>query len=98
MYRRGFSVTLLILIAVQLAGAVAFASVCFEPCPGEGDEEQDCPPVCTLCTTCTRAPQAILDATVMGTPDGVAQHVLPPQLPASPPARGDDIFHVPLAA
>jgi hypothetical protein len=95
MLRRGLTVTLLAIIAVQLLGTMAFASVCFEPCPDDGDG-QTCPPVCTLCTSCTRAQQAILDSTVIGAPEGSAQSVLPFQLSASPTTGEDDIFHVPL--
>ena len=95
MPRRALSMTLLAILAVQLLGAVAFASVCFEPCPDD-DEGQTCPPVCTLCTSCTRAQQAILDSTVLGAPEGAPQSVLPFQLTASPTTREDDIFHVPL--
>jgi hypothetical protein len=92
MLRRGLTVTLLAIIAVQLLGAMAFASVCLEPCPDDGDG-QTCPPVCT---SCTRAQQAILDAMVIGAPEVAAQNILPFQFSASPTTREDDIFHVPL--
>lgn len=95
MSRRGLTVTLLVVLAVQLLGAIAFASVCFEPCPDDRDGGT-CPPVCTLCTSCTRAQQAIVAATVLGAPEVSRQELLPFQLSASPATHEEDIFHVPL--
>ena len=95
MPRRGLSLTLLAILAVQIIGGLAFASVCLEPCPDDGDG-QTCPPVCSLCTSCSRAQQAIVGAMVPGAPEAVSQHVLLFQFTALPTTRGDDIFHVPL--
>jgi hypothetical protein len=93
--RRGLCVMLLVVVAVQLLGAMAFASVCSEPCPDD-TEDTSCPPVCALCTSCTHAQTAIVQHSANGVPlmaahRFVAQH---PALPSSPLA--DDIFHVPL--
>jgi len=95
MPRRALSLTLLILVAVQLLGAVAFASVCLEPCPDDTGEG-NCPPVCSLCTTCTHARQAILHS---GTDDVAVireRHVFPPQVFSASSLLASDIFHVPL--
>lgn len=95
MLRRSVTGTLLVILAVQLIGGVAFAPVCFEPCPDDTGG-QTCPPVCTLCTSCTRAQQAIVDATAGAGPAVAAGSILSFQPAASPATRGDDIFHVPL--
>lgn len=95
MFRRSLSVTLLLVLAVQLFGVVAFASVCVEPCPDD-TAETSCPPVCTLCTTCTHAQQAVVQRGV-----GVARMMGAQERFASPALSVDslfaaDIFHVPL--
>ena len=95
MRRRGLSVTLLVILAVQLLGSMAFASVCLEPCPDD-TEGTSCPPVCALCTSCTRAQQAIVESAVIGAPEVAARTLPPLQLIAASVTRGDDIFHVPL--
>jgi len=40
MHRRGLSVTLLVILALQLLGSMAFASVCPEPCPDDTEFDQ----------------------------------------------------------
>ena len=95
MSRRGLTVTLLVLIAVQLLGSMAFASVCLEPCPDD-TEETSCPPVCALCTSCTHAQTAIVQHAGSGLPL-VSTHRFVPQPPTSPASHlAADIFHVPL--
>ena len=95
MRRRGLSVTLLFLIAVQLLGSMAFASVCPEPCPDD-TEETSCPPVCALCTSCTHAQTAIVQHGAIETPL-TSTHRFGAQPPASPASQlAADIFHVPL--
>lgn len=87
--------TLLALIALQLLGGIAFASECFEPCPDD-TEETSCPPVCTLCTSCTHGQMGILEHGPASSPR-VAEHpfAIPPS-PSMSSSLADDIFHVPL--
>jgi hypothetical protein len=93
--RRKVSMTLLALIALQLLGGVAFASVCLEPCPDD-TEETSCPPVCVVCTSCTHSQTAIVQHASTGSPFTTA-HRFVPQLSTSPSSRlAADIFHVPL--
>ncbi|MEO8379632.1 MAG: hypothetical protein ABI779_08195 [Acidobacteriota bacterium] len=95
MRRRGLSVTLLVLIAVQLLGSMVFASVCLEPCP-DGTAGTNCPPVCALCTTCTHAQTAIVRHAASETPLTSTHRFVahPRTFPSSKLAA--DIFHVPL--
>ena len=96
MRRRGLSMTLLVLFAVQLLGSMAFASVCLEPCPDD-TEETSCPPVCALCTSCTHAQTGIVQHAASSTPL-TSTHRFVPQPPTSPTSQlAADIFHVPLA-
>src|ERR1700741_1832557 len=59
MPRRTFALALLLVLAVQFLGAMVFASACAEPGPDD-PESTSCPPVCTLCSDCTHAQQAIV--------------------------------------
>jgi hypothetical protein len=96
MRRRGFSMTLLVLFAVQLLGSMAFASVCLEPCPDD-TEETSCPPACALCTSCTHSQTAIVQDGASGLPR-VSTHRFVRSPAASPASHlAADIFHVPLA-
>lgn len=95
MARHGVIATLLVIIAVQLLGGILFATVCVEPCPDDGPG-RTCPPVCSLCMSCTHAQQAIVrntmtPATIVATPRVFG--VRPVPAPSQPTA---DIFHVPL--
>ena len=92
--RRGLTVSLLAVVVVQLLGTMAFASICFEPCPMTAMARRARRSARSARTA--RAQQAILDSTVIGAPEGAAQSVLPFQLSASPTTREDEIFHVPL--
>lgn len=95
MGRGTVAATLLIVIAAQFLTGVMFASVCLEPCPDDG-EGQTCPPVCSLCSTCTHGQQAIVSSGGSGTSLLTAPHVgLTPSL-AGPSKLPADIFHVPL--
>jgi hypothetical protein len=95
MRRRSLSVMLLVLIAVQLLGVMAFASVCSEPCPDD-TETTSCPPVCALCTSCTHSQTAIVQHAVNETPSPSTHRFAPP-LPAPASSQlAADIFHVPL--
>ena len=92
MLRRNVSVVLLAMIALQLLGGMAFASVCLEPCPDD-TEETGCPPVCA---SCTHAQTVILQLSPSGLPVLSTARFLS-QPPASTPSQlTDDIFHVPL--
>lgn len=95
MLRRGLSVTLLVIVAVQLLGPVAFAAVCFEPCPDD-TEDTSCPPVCALCTSCTHAQQAIVQHSGSNAPHLIAQHDVSQPRFATSSQLPADIFHVPL--
>jgi hypothetical protein len=95
MLRRRLAVTFLVIIAVQLLGAVAFASVCAEPCPDD-TEETSCPPVCALCTSCTHAQQAIVQPANAGAPITSVHHLLSQQRLETSSQLPADIFHVPL--
>ena len=94
--RRVLSVTLLIVIAIPLIGAVAFASVCLEPCPDDTDDTS-CPPVCVACTTCTHAQQAIMQTMAVTAPYEIVRQAAQAQPGGTPSHPADDIFHVPLA-
>ena len=95
MLRRGLSVTLLVIVAVQLLGSVAFASVCLEPCPDDTGDAS-CPPICAVCTSCTHAQQAIVQNAGSGAPLMTTQHVIPPHPLGTSSQLPADIFHVPL--
>lgn len=95
MPRRGLSLTLLALVALQLLGAMAFASVCLEPCPDD-EEGASCPPVCAVCTSCTHAQTGIVQHSAGATPL-ISKNRFVPQQPGSIcPQLASDIFHVPL--
>lgn len=96
MARRGLTMTMIALIAVQLIGSMGFASVCLEPCSDE-EPETSCTPVCSLCTTCTHAQQAIVPPVPNAGPDRVAVHGFQPQPGGRALPRADEILHVPLA-
>ena len=95
MARRGVVLALLVIIAAQLTATVAFASVCFEPCPDD-TEGATCPPVCSLCTSCTHAQQAIVRSDATAAPTLTAPHPHAPHVLSGPLHLADDIFHVPL--
>jgi hypothetical protein len=96
MLRRNASVALLAMIALQLLGGMAFASVCPEPCPDDTDETS-CPPVCALCTGCTHAQTAIVQHSANGSPFMATARFLPQQTASASSQLAADIFHVPLA-
>jgi hypothetical protein len=95
MPRRALSWTLLALVALQLLGSMAFAAVCFEPCPDDTGESS-CPPVCTTCATCAHSRQAILQGAFDGVAFDRAPHAFPPQVLSASTPPASDIFHVPL--
>ena len=95
MLRRNVSWTLLAMIALQLLGGMAFASVCLEPCPDDS-EETSCPPVCTVCTGCTHAQTAIVQHATSGTPLLAAATFAGQHSSSVTSHLADDIFHVPL--
>lgn len=92
---RRMSVTLLVVLAVQILGSMAFVSVCPEPCPDDA-EGTSCPPICALCTTCTHAQQAIVQHSASAAPLTAAQQVFPQHALSTSPQLAADIFHVPL--
>ena len=92
---RALVLTLLAVIAVQLLGGMVFATECLEPCPDD-TEETSCPPVCTLCTTCTHAQTAVVQNASSGMPLLAAHRFVPQQLSTIAWSLTDDIFHVPL--
>lgn len=95
MARRRLSATLLILVAVQLLGGMAFASVCPEPCPDDA-QGTGCPPICALCTSCTHGQTAIVQDSAAGAPLMTARPFAPQQRFSTSSQLADDILHVPL--
>lgn len=95
MRHRGLAVTLLAILVVQLLGAMAFATVCAEPCPDD-EGGTSCPPVCALCTSCTHAQTAIVQQSVSGAPPMSNQPFIPLQTVPTSSRLAADIFHVPL--
>lgn len=95
MRNRRLAVTLLLILAVQLLGAMAFASTCPDPCPDDA-EGTSCPPVCTLCTGCTHAQTAIVQHSANAVPLMSPQAFVAPQAASTSWKLAADIFHVPL--
>lgn len=93
--RRGMTLTLLAIIAVQLLGGITLASACFEPCPDD-TSESSCPPICATCTTCAHSRHAIVQASVGGVPIVSALDAFLSQVAAPTSRHAVDIFHVPL--
>jgi len=95
MTRRTLAAALLLLVACQLAGALAFAAACPEPCPDDIDGSS-CPPVCSLCTSCTHARTAIVrvDAMSLALLPATRLFAEPGAIASSPIAA--EIFHIPL--
>jgi hypothetical protein len=96
MPRRALSLMLLAILAVQLLGAIAFASVCVERCPDDAGDS-DCPPVCATCATCTHSRIAIVQGGIESLAFAATAHAFPPQVFAASASFAMDIFHVPLA-
>jgi hypothetical protein len=95
MARKGLSATLLVILAVQLLGVLAFASVCPEPCPDDA-RGAGCPPICALCARCTHTQPAIVQRPAAGVPLMSTRHFVPQQHRSISSQLADDIFHVPL--
>jgi hypothetical protein len=95
MLRRNLAVALLLIVAVQFLGSMAFAATCLEPCPDDTDGAS-CPPVCTLCTTCTHAQQATMSDSASAGPIEIAQRLVHRALPSIASPVANDIFHIPL--
>jgi hypothetical protein len=95
MARRGLSATLLVILAVQLLGVLAFASVCPEPCPDDA-RGTGCPPICALCTRCTHTQPAIVQRPAASAPLTSTRHFVPRQRLAISSQLTNDILHVPL--
>jgi hypothetical protein len=95
MARRGVVLALLLICVAQLTATVAFSSVCFEPCPDD-TEGSSCPPVCSLCTSCTHAQQAIVEGAVVTAPALRTLQTYAAQALVAPSHLADDVFHVPL--
>lgn len=95
MSRRALALTLLALLAVQLLGGMVFAAECPEPCPDD-TETTSCPPVCTICTSCTHAQTAIVQDASDGTLLMAARPFGPQEAASVSSPVADDIFHVPL--
>jgi hypothetical protein len=95
MTRRGLSVTLLVIFAVQLLGGFAIAAGCPDPCPDDADGA-GCAPICALCRSCTHAQTGIVERQVSAVPMASMYAFLATAV-ASPSSRlAADIFHVPL--
>lgn len=97
MARRNATVmTLLMLVALQLLGAIALSAVCLEPCDDD-EGSGSCPPVCTLCARCAHAQQAIVQREDGGALVTAAQRDDAQQRWGRSSQLAADIFHVPLA-
>jgi len=94
MSRRRFAVTLLVVLSVQMLGAMVFASSCPEPCSDDA-ESTSCRQVCVLCASCTHA-QAIVQQTAGGAPLTAMREIVPARNLEASPQLTADIFHVPL--
>lgn len=96
MLRRGVIAVLLVVVIAQIAAGMLFATVCYEPCPDD-DGQRSCPPVCSVCTMCTHAQQAIVQTPAPGAATllVITNVAVPHRLRATSP-RADEIFHVPL--
>ena len=93
--RRILSVTLLAIIAVPLLGGMAFASICLEPC-ADDTEKTSCPPVCSLCPSCTHAHTGIVRNAVGSAPFTSGGGLVPQQPATASSQLAAEIFHVPL--
>jgi hypothetical protein len=96
MARRGVIVTLLLIVAAQLAGGIFFATISLEPCPDD-TPGKPCPPVCSFCAQCAHMQQAIVRAAVMPVVLAASPQVFAAGLAAASSPVASDIFHVPLA-
>jgi hypothetical protein len=86
---------LLLLLAVQLSGAITMMSWCAEPCPEDAGD--DCPPVCAVCTSCAHVKLAIV-ARGEGRVTLAASHPVAPSTAGSLSVGvSSEILHVPLA-
>lgn len=95
MVRRGTSVMLLLLLAMPLLATVAFASDCLELC-GDDTKDASCPPVCSLCNSCTRAQAAIVQHAVTTLRRVTTEDAVSRELAAADSAVADEILHIPL--
>lgn len=97
MVRRGIVALFLVVVVAQIAAGMLFAAVCSEPCPDDNGRST-CPPICSVCTMCTHAQQAVVQTRAVGaaTPLPVIATVLTPHRLGTTSQRADDIFHVPL--
>jgi hypothetical protein len=95
MRRHGVCVLLLAMFVVQLLGGTVFPYGCPEPCPDD-TEESSCPPVCTVCTSCTHAQSGIVLRASAGVAFRSAERVVARHVASSTLQLTDDIFHVPL--
>lgn len=92
---RNTALLLLVVLAAQMAGTMAFASVCLEPCPDDV-EGANCPPVCSLCTSCTHAQIAVVGVAVASILFRPTLHFLPQERAFATSHLAADIFHIPL--
>jgi hypothetical protein len=97
MIRRSIITTLLVIVVAQIAAGMLFATVCNEPCPDDNGQRA-CPPLCSFCTTCTHAQQAIVQTRAAGAvmPLPVIASVSTAHRVGATSQRADEIFHVPL--
>jgi hypothetical protein len=96
MARRGTIALLVLLVVTQVAAGMVLASVCNEPCPDDNGQ-RGCPPLCSFCTTCVHAQQAVVQGPVRAPAPAPMAHNLfaAPQTAASSQLAAD-IFHIPL--
>ena len=97
MVRRGIVAMFLVVVIAQIAAGTLFATVCNEPCPDDNGRST-CPPICSSCTMCTHAQQAVVQTRAAGAAMElpVIASVFAPHRLGTTSHRADDIFHVPL--
>jgi len=88
------ALTLVVVLTLHLAGLV-LVSACIEPCPDDG-AGKTCPPICSLCMTCTHAQRAIVQLETTAVFLATSPHVRPLEAARELSNLAVDIFHVPL--
>jgi len=98
MFRRATVAALLLAVAAQLIGGVAFGTGCLEPCPDDGPRGT-CPPVCLLCANCSHGGRAEIVTIDLVPVDALPQAdvftIVTPHLGSQ---LTTDILHVPILA
>jgi hypothetical protein len=86
---------LLLLLALQLSGAVTTLSWCAEPCPEDAGDE--CPPVCAVCTSCAHVKLATVADSDASVTLAASHDIAPSSTGTMTLGVSFEILHVPLA-